>query len=179
MTQQRTPTLHSATFWGIACGLSMAVWVLIEFALGFHTTSLDIGRYSGYFSTILPITFIYVALAERQSFLDRKLPILDGITIGFRIALFSALILSVFLIVYNKFINPEWIELTVDWQRKQMILNGASNDDIARFIELNRHLNSVPGQFFAELISGTGLGVLITVVEIPAVRFFSAKRRHG
>lgn len=156
----------------------MAVWVLIEFSLGFHTTSLEIGRYSGYFSIILPLTFIYIALIERQTFLDRKLPTLDGIAIGFRIALFSALILSVFLIFYNKVVNPEWIELTVDWQRKQMILNGASNDEIARFMEQNRHLNSIPGQFIAELISATGLGVLITIVEIPAVKFFFKKQRH-
>ena len=53
--------------YGFLCGLAMSGWIMIEFLLGFHSTSFEIGRYSGYFSVIIPVVFIFVALRERQS----------------------------------------------------------------------------------------------------------------
>jgi hypothetical protein len=162
---------RSEIFYGMVCGAGMCCWVLFEYALGFHTTSLEIGQYSGYVAMIFPVVVIFVAMREHQSAVGVILPAVDGISIGFRIALFSALLLSLFFYIYNTYINPDWIELTVEWQRKKLIMGGATDDEIGRFMDQNRQMNSSFTQVIMGFIGWTGLGVLITLIEIPIVRF--------
>ena len=161
--------------YGIFCGLAMSAWILIEFFLGFHTTSLEIGQYSGFFSFLVPVIFIFVALRKKQLQTNGRLSINDGINVGFQIALFSSIIFAVFLYFYNHHINPDWIERMVEWQRKNLILNGASDDEIGRFTEQNRYRNSVIAQGIMNLVNSTGIGVGITVIEISAIKFFQKK----
>jgi hypothetical protein len=162
-------------FYGILCGVSMSAWVLLEFAFGFHTTSIEIGQYSGYFSIIFPIVYMYLALHSRQVQLNNTLPIVEGINTGFRLSFFCALVLTLFFYVYNAYINPEWINTTIEWQRKRLILGGATDDEIGRFMEENRTLNGSLGQTIMGFISAVGIGVLITLIEIPLMRRFSAR----
>lgn len=162
--------------YGLSCGAGLIGWVLIEFALGFHTTSLEIGQYSGYFSIIIPIVVIYIALREQQlrsaGFLNFK----EGINTGFQIALYSAVLFSLFLYAYNNYINPEWIDSLVEWQRKKLILDGATDDEIGKFMAQNRRMNNTVGQGVMSFISSTGIGVFVTLIEIPVINLFSKKK---
>lgn len=148
----------------------MSVWTWVEFALGFHTTSPEIGQYSGFVSIIFPVVFIYVAMHARQSDLGTPIPFLDGVNIGFRIAFFSALLFTIFLFIYSTYINPDWIATIVEWQRRKLILGSASDDEIEKFMEQNRQMNNPLAQTMMTLISTTGVGVFITLVEIPVVK---------
>jgi hypothetical protein len=172
-------SLDPEVTYGITCGVAMCAWVLAEFLLGFHTTSFEIGTYSGYFSAIIPIVFIFTSLRQRQSLNNGVLTTKDGINIGFRIALISSIIFAAFLYFYNTAINPDWIERLVEWQRKNLILSGASDDVIGQFMSQNRYRNSVVTQAIMNLINSTGIGVIITLVEIPIVkRLFRMKWRE-
>lgn len=162
--------------YGILCGLALCAWVLIEFALGFHTTSLVIGQYSGYFSFIVPVVFIFVALREQQSKTHYILNTKDGINIGFQIAIISAALFTVFIYFYNNYINPEWIESMVEWQRKKLILSGATDDEIENFMEENRRMTNSLGQGIMSLIGNIGVGVFVTLVEIPVIKYFFTKK---
>ena len=161
--------------YGLLCGVGMSIWVLIEFALGFHTTSLEIGQYSGYASVFIPIVVIYVALKEQQTALNVVLPLKAGINTGFQIAIISAAIFTLFLFLYNNYINPEWIDAMVQWQRKKLILSGATDDEIGRFMNQNRKMNNSLGQGIMSFIGSTGLGVFVTLIELPIIRFVSSK----
>lgn len=162
--------------YGIVCGVAVSAWTMIEYLLGFHTTSPEIGQYSGFVSIIFPVVFIYYALHEKQAATGVSLPLLDGINTGFRIAFFSALVVTLFLFIYSTYINPEWITTAMEWQRKKMILGGASDDEIEKFMEQNRLMNNSLAQSIMTFISSTGIGVLITLVEIPIVKFFHTKK---
>ncbi len=163
-------------FYGILCGMSMSAWVLMEFALGFHTTSIEIGQYSGYFSIIFPIVYIYFALHGWQVHHKDTLPFIEGINTGFRLSFFCALILTLFFYLYNAYINPDWINATIEWQRKRLIAGGATDDEIGRFMEQNRAQNGSFGQTIMGFISVIGIGVLITLIEVPIIRkFFTAR----
>lgn len=154
----------------------MSAWVLFEFALGFHTTSIEIGQYSGYFSLIFPLVFIYLALHSRQLHYNNTLPLIEGINTGFRLSFFCAIILTLFFYIYNTYINPEWINATIEWQRKKLILSGATNDEIERFMQQNQTQNNSLGQAIMGFISVVGIGVLITLTEIPILRLLSRKK---
>ncbi|MHB1049423.1 MAG: DUF4199 domain-containing protein [Bacteroidota bacterium] len=167
-------TGRTEIFYGVVCGAGMCCWVLLEYALGFHTTSLEIGQYSGYGAMVFPVVVIFAAMRERQAAIGTSLPWVDGISIGFRIALFSAILLSLFFYIYNTYINPEWIELTVEWQRKKLIIGGATDDEIGRFMDQNRRMNNSFTQVIMGSIGWTGIGVVITLIEIPIVRFLKS-----
>lgn len=151
----------------------MCGWILLEFILGFHTTSLEIGQYSGYFSFVVPALFIFTAMSELKSISNGSLGIKAGINIGFHIAILSAAIFTFFLFVYNNYINPGWIDTMVDWQRKRLILGGATDDEIGRFMDQNRSTNSTVGQGVITFVSTTGIGVVLTLILIPVVKRFS------
>ncbi len=157
-------------FYGSLCGVALSLWTLVEFLLGFHTTSPEIGQYSGFISIIFPIVFIYVAMHARQTDLNAPIPFLDGINVGFRIAFFSALIFTIFLFIYISYINPDWIATTVEWQRRKLILGGATDDEIETFMEQNRQVNNSFAQTIMIFIGSTGIGVFITLIEIPVVK---------
>ncbi len=164
--------------YGIVCSLLLCGWVLLEFALGFHTTSLEIGQYSGYFSIIVPIVFIYSALKEQESRSNGELSMKDGINVGFQVAIISAAIFTFFLHIYNNYINPDWISMLVEWQRKKLILGGAPDDEIERFMEQNRQMNDSFGQNIMSFIGATGIGVVITLVEIFMIKFLPHPKKN-
>lgn len=153
----------------------MSLWTLLEYALGFHTTSPEIGQYSGFVTILFPIVFIYLAMDERQSATHMPLQFFDGINIGFRIAFYSAILFTIFLFIYSTSINPQWIETTIEWQRKQLLLSGATDDEIEKFMEHNRSTNTPFAHVIMTLLSSTGIGVVITFLEIPLARLLFKK----
>lgn len=162
--------------YALLCGIGSSVWVLAEYALGFHTTSLEIGQYSGYFSILIPLVLIFSALRDHQEKNGILLSWKDGIETGFRIAFFSAVIFSLFMIIYHLAINPGWIDATVEWQRKRLILGGATDDEIGRFTEMHRTTNSLTAQIITGFVGSTTIGVIISLIEIPIVRWFNRPR---
>lgn len=162
--------------YALLCGVGLSSWVLVEFMLGFHTTSLEIGQYSGFFSVLIPIILISSALRELQEKNDGLLPWKNGIEIGFRIAFFSSVIFTLFMILYHNVINPDWIDATVEWQRKKLILGGASDDEIGRFMNMHRRTNSLAMQIVTGFIGSITIGVIITLIEIPLIRKFSTPK---
>ncbi len=163
------------TKYGLLCGAGLSIWVLIEFALGFHTVSFEIGQYSGYFSIIIPMILIFSALRDRQEQSEGPLSWSVGIDTGFRIAFISALFLTVFMFIYRSYINPEWIDALLEWQRKKLILGGATDDEIGRFTDSHRTMNSLPFQIVTGFIGSTTVGVIITLIELPILRLFQRK----
>lgn len=161
--------------YGLLCGIGLSVWMLIEFALGFHTTSLEIGQYSGYFSIFIPVVIIYAALKEQSSKMNGIVSVKEGMNTGFQIAIYSAVLFTFFLYVYNNYINPEWLNSLVEWQRKKLLLGGASDDEIERFMDQNRRMNNAVGQGVMSFISTTGIGIFVTLIEIPIIRMISKK----
>jgi hypothetical protein len=158
--------------YGIACGLGLSGWVLLEYALGFHTTSMEIGQYSGYFSIIIPAVLIFSALRERQRMLNGSLTTVEGISVGFHVAIISAALFTLFMGLYTTVINPEWIDGMVEWQRRKLIIGGATDDQIEQFMDQNRRMNNPVGQAVVSFIATTGLGVFFTLIELPFMKIF-------
>ncbi len=150
--------------YGLFSGAALSVWVLSEYLLGFHTTSLEIGQYSGFGSALIPAAIIFTALRERQRAANGLLTLRDAADTGFRIAIISALIITLFMAVYTAFINPDWIDATVEWQRRKLIFGGATDDQIGAFTEQHRRMNNAFGQAVMGFIGSTGLGVALTML---------------
>ena len=169
--------MTTATRYGLLTGVALSSYTLLEFALGFHTTSPEIGQVSGYFSLLLPFVFIITALWNHQNITRRPLPWRDGIDTGFRIALISGVLFTAFMALYLAKINPQWIDLMVEWQRRQMILNGATDGQVSTFMAANEKRLALPGMIVMTLVSTVTTGVMITLLAVPAVRLLFRSNR--
>ncbi|NUN71369.1 MAG: DUF4199 domain-containing protein [Bacteroidetes bacterium] len=150
--------------YGLFSGAALSAWVLLEYMLGFHTTSLEIGQYSGYGSILILSAVLYTALREHQRAAHGVLTLRDAADTGFRIAIISALLITLFMAFYTTVINPDWIDATVEWQRRKLILGGATDAQISEFTEQHRTMNNAYGRAIVGFIGATGLGVALTVL---------------
>ena len=150
---------------GLIAGIGVILWVMAEYFLGFHTTRFEIGRYSGYFSSLIPIAALYVALKTRR---DKEqagfLTIKQGVQSGFVISLIASVIITLFFLIYNNYINPEWIKLAMAWEKQQMLQHGASQAEIAAKMKQLEAMNSPMAQVLWGLVGTTGMGTLFSLV---------------
>lgn len=164
--------------YGLYVATGLSAWVLAEYALGFHTISPQFGRFSGYGSIIVPLVLVFAALKERMRVYAGASPVIDGINTGFRIALLSALLFTLFMVLYNTVINPGWAQAMVDWERKRLLLNGATDDQIEQFMDRNRRINNIYGQAVIGFLGTVTLGVVITVVELTLLRWTVRRQKR-
>ena len=94
-----------ALMFGLLAAGGAAAWTLIEYALGFHTTRLDVGRYTGFVGLVFPIVAIVLALrAARRA--RGGLSFAQGLVEGLAVTAVFAVLGTVFLWLYYKGVNP-------------------------------------------------------------------------
>jgi hypothetical protein len=146
--------------YGLLTGAGVCAYILIEYLLGFHNEHVEIGKYSGYFSSVIPLVFLYIAIRHRRDKLQGgKLGFLEGMQSGFLVSAVAALIITLFMLVYNHYINPGWMELAMAREKEQMIREGYSQ--VAIETKLNEFRNSSSDSmlllFGMPMIVGMGL----------------------
>lgn len=111
---------------GLISGAGVCAWIGLEYLLGFHTTRPEIGAYTGFFSNLIPVTTLFLLLrAKRARVYDGRLSLATGIGAGLHASFVAALIVYSFLVAYNHFINPIWIDQALEmkvatWRAQQM-----------------------------------------------------------
>ncbi len=154
--------------WGAIIGFGISLWVLLEFLLGFHTTRMEVGQFSGYFSILIPIFALYFGICEkRDKELAGSLRFVEGLKAGFLMILLAALIITAFFYLYNTLINPGWIEHGMVWQQEQLIASGMNETQVTETMSQLRTIYSLQGQllgaFLGTLLQGLLLSAVITL----------------
>ncbi|MFQ5605591.1 MAG: DUF4199 domain-containing protein [bacterium] len=156
---------------GIITGVGVCLWVLGEYFLGFHTTKLAVGKYSGYFSIIIPVVTIYLTLKQKRDYeYAGTLSIGQGIKAGLILSIISAVITTLFFMVYNRFINPDWMELAMEWEKNNLIAAGATEIEISVAMAQFESMNSLPYQIFTGLLIPPIVGSFIALVQTLILR---------
>lgn len=153
--------------YGLIAGVGVSIYILFEYLLGFHTTSPEIGEYSGYFSAIIPIIVILFAIREKR---DRSfngvITFGQSFITGIIVTTISAFIITVFFVIYNDHINPQMMTNLSNWKAEQMRLENIPEDEIASSIEewnaMYNPLFIFAGSFF--------MGLMITLIFSLVVR---------
>lgn len=141
--------------YGLIAGAGVCLWIMGEFLLGFHTTRLEIGAYSGYFSCLVPLVTLFVLLkSKRDQTPDGRLGLWPGIKSGLHAAFISGAIVYAFMVAYNHFINPGWLDLALDWRVAQLRADGIAETAIREEIKVYRQLNSPVGCLIS-IVAGT------------------------
>lgn len=149
---------------GIITGAGICLWILLEFLLGFHTIKMDIGECTTYFVVLVPLFTLYLGIKEKRDKRNKgQISINHGIKTGLMISLIATVIIASFLIIYFNYLNPEYAELGIAYQKKKMILRGKTSDEIAAEMERMKNMFGFLNQFLYGTIGAVGTGFLISV----------------
>ena len=66
--------IKRALVYGFAGAAAVFLWTLAEFALGFHTSRAEVGRYSGFLALLFPLVAIVLAVRAARRAPRRRRP---------------------------------------------------------------------------------------------------------
>ena len=157
--------------YGLLNSAGICLWVLLEYALGFHTTKMAIGQYTGYFSNIIPITMLFLAIRERRDkFNGGTLTFGQGMKTGILISLITAVIATIFMYFYYTAINPHFVELGIEFEKNKLIQSGMSEADIAARLESMKAMYGLPFQLGAILVLTPVVGSVYSAIISAILR---------
>lgn len=93
---------------GLLVGLATGLWMWTEFALGLHSESTDIGRFTGFLSIIFPIAGLVVALRRsrtRMGYLTYRSGTPNVLAVCAGAAATSSLMSGIYIL----WLNPGWL----------------------------------------------------------------------
>jgi hypothetical protein len=126
---------------GFLSGILLICWTLIQYFLGFHTTNLALGHYSGYFVYLILFLSLFLGLREKQIDYNGHFSLRKGIRSGLFQLIITSTPSSFFLFIYSYKINPFWVEKLITWQRENTtnlaVLKITANDQNASAIILS------------------------------------------
>ncbi|MGA9997194.1 MAG: DUF4199 domain-containing protein [Pyrinomonadaceae bacterium] len=148
---------------GLILGLGICAYTIIAHLLGFYTTNIRTGKYGDVAITLLPVVTLFLAIREKRN-LKGSLTLLEGLKTGLLVALISFPISTAFLWIYHHFINPNWLEFILAYERDSMARAGVSAAEIASRLNAQRAGNSDLAQLVGGLIGTIILGLVLSLI---------------
>lgn len=117
--------------YGLLAGTGMSGWMLVEYALGLHTTHIALSQYADWGTEVILLIALWFLL--RRRLLEPGcywLPVWKGVLHGMVASLIAGLVFCTFLNFYLRFINPEWSFHSLSWRVSEMRAAGESEEVI-------------------------------------------------
>ena len=149
--------------YGLLGGAGVCAWIMAEYLLGFHTTRLAIGEYSGYFSSLVPLVTLWLLLRLRQREFGPLFNIYRGLRSGAFASLLTGAVVYCFLVFYNFQINPGWLDQALAWKVSQWRAAHVTEEAIRSQITFYRNANSPTGLLTSTVAGQTLLGAFFSV----------------
>lgn len=166
--------LRTEIKYGLILGSGICVYTVVAHLLGFYTNNIRAGKYGDVVIILLPIAVFFLAIREKWKRMD-SLTVFEGIRIGLLVALVSFPISTAFLWVYHAYVNPNWLEFILAYERDQMMQAGIGAGDINARIERVRAGNSGFAQIVSAFVGAIVLGLLLSTIFSLVLR----KRRDS
>ncbi len=149
----------------------ICIWVLVEYLLGFHSTRMEIGQYTGYLANVIPITMLFLAIRERREKLNGgTLTFGQGMKTGIIISLITAVITTIFMYVYLTAVNPEFMNLGMELQKQKLLQSGHSEAEVTASLESMKTMYSLPFQLGAILVITPIVGSVYSAIISAILR---------
>ena len=98
------------------CGLFFILWYGIQYFLGFHSVRLVFAQYAGFLNYTILFIMLLFTLKEKRDDLKSAFNVSAGVRAGLIFSMITGWIFTGWLLIYNYFINPLWVEDFVVWQ---------------------------------------------------------------
>jgi hypothetical protein len=157
--------------YGLAAGLGISLWSYAEYLLGFHTTHLEIGRYSDYFSVLVLWGALLLLLRRlRNASPEGRLSVVPALWYGVVASTVAGLVFYVFRIAYDHFINPGWFERVMAWEADRLRTRGDPETAIRDTLYQARHMNTPLGILLSIVAGYMLMGALASLIIALALR---------
>lgn len=147
-----------ATKWAVINAL-----VAIVFTYVFHFMNIDQKSPVQYITYIPFIAFLLLTQKEFKDELGGFITFGKAFSAGFRYALFTGIIIGVFIALYLWILNPEALEKSLEDSRTQMEARDMSGAEIEKAMGIARTLGPWIGAFFAAVVYAI-VGALIALI---------------
>ena len=172
--------MNPALKYGLITGVGVCLWILGEYALGFHTTNLDAGEITGYFASVIPVVTIYIGIrAQRNMMPGKTIALGKAILTGIWITLIAAAISTAFMQVYYALINPHFMELGEVSLNKKLAAGSISQDEFNRQVMEVRQMAAPMFQLVFGFLGTVAMGTVISVVMALILRTRTPKPAIG
>jgi len=156
---------------GILISIFTLIWLAFEQLLGLQDEFIEWHKLVTNFSLIIPIVGIWMAVKEFKMAKVTKYNFQKGFGIGFRITIINTILIIPIIILFYKFINPEWTNIMMN-KAKIDALN--SGEDPLKAIEEARSYFSIKYYMIQSIIGTFIFGTLIS-----SLIAFMAKNRSS
>lgn len=156
-----------ATVWkyGLGMGLLTCLYVMGEYWLGFHGGDAEIGRYTGYLASLIPIVGLFLGLRRcRDHELGGMMDLGQAFRAGMGMTLLLALVTASFFAFYYSYVNPGANEVFAELTRSSLEKSGASAEEIERQVAALLASQTPFRQFTLSLGTTLGFGALLSLV---------------
>ena len=147
-----------ATKWAL---IYVAVSIVITYT--FQFLSIDQNSAAKYIGYLPFIAFCVLAQNEYKDQLGGFLTFGQGFSVGFRYALFSGLVLAIFVYVYLQFLSPDVLVKSMEGQQTVMADKGMSQEQIDKAMEMGTKYGPIFGAV-ATAIGSLILGSIIALI---------------
>ena len=165
--------------YGLITGAGICLWITAEYYLGLHTAHPEVGEYTGYFSVLVPVLTLFLLLRQKQAASRHgSLSLGQGAGAGLTTSFLAALIVYGFMIAYNQWINPDWIDNALTVKVATMRAHRVDEAEIRRMITSFRWANGARGMLVSTMLGLTVVGGIISVILTLLLRFQSRSRKE-
>ncbi|MDX2262533.1 MAG: DUF4199 family protein [Gemmatimonadales bacterium] len=124
--------LKSRVKWGIGLGVAMFGWTMGVHFLGFYTSRIEYASLVDRLALLLPFLAVFGALWQLRRDANGRFPIRAALLSGLVVGAVAAPFTIASLWFYHEFINPEWLELLISFERDRLTALGTPPDEILR-----------------------------------------------
>lgn len=117
--------------YGLIAAGATSLWLLLAFALGWHSRHIALGHYANYAAEIFLVLALWGSL--RTCLLRGNyywLPVWRGLVHGLMTSLVAAMGVCLFLSVYLNFVNPFYPDLHLEWRVASLRAAGESEEQV-------------------------------------------------
>jgi hypothetical protein len=144
--------------------------IVITYA--FQLLNIDQSSSMKYLGYIPFIAFLFLTQKEYKDQLGGYLTFGQGFSSGFRYAVFSGLLLAVFIYIYLAFLSPQVLEQSMTQQQGKMAEQGLSQEQIDKTLEIGKKYGPIIGAFGAAI----GSAVLGAILALIGAAIFKKER---
>jgi hypothetical protein len=149
--------------YGLIVGIGLSLWQLAEHILGLRVNYQEAGLWTMYLSNLIPTAALILLLRQKQrAAAGQQLTLAQGIASGLTASLLGAMIVFVFLLAYNQWINPDWIDNALAVKVAALRAHDIDEANIRSEITAFRQINSPMGLVVSQVITLTVTGGILS-----------------
>jgi len=151
--------------YGVTAGLGVSLWTFGEYALGWHTTHSVGGELAGYFSNLILLACLVLLFRRKRARAPQgRLSFASALGSGLATSFLAAMIVYGLMVVYGRWIDPDWVDNFLAAQVARMRADQISEIEIRRAITFFRNANSTAGLLATRLLALTVTGGLFSLL---------------